>query len=539
MDNQDFILGDSIMAGRIRKMDWSKNPLGPIYTWPNSLKLYISQILFHQFPMLILWGKEYIQLHNDAFLFSQGSDPDLVPALGKSSPEYYDKTWHLVQPMLDAVLYEGKTFFNEDQGFPDPRRPGIKIAYYTYSYSPLRDDHGNIGGIMVTSIETTGKIESFHKLEESELRARLAIEAAEMGSYELDLETNKIKSSESFSRILGVSLFTDQNQVRDRYFQEDLKLRDDAFQEMYKTKKLDFVARFMVHSEMRWIQILGKLIDGPNKKPGKLIGVIQDITEKKLSEQRLIQANKNLQEAIKEQKDAQNQKDQFLQIASHELRTPLTAIKGYSQLAEEILQEAGLVKEAKMLEKMNVRIDHLHALVENLFDVSKINVGKFDFRDNPLDLVELLKFIVEDLRFTPLNQTIQEDYTYSAMVNADRDRVSQVITNLLANAIKYSPKGKEITVRTRPIKNFIAVDIIDQGIGISEEEITKIFDQFYRSKNMAESMARGLGLGLYLSAQIIKRKGGEIWAESSPGKGSTFTFTLPIHQPEYSATKLS
>jgi PAS domain S-box-containing protein len=432
--------------------------------------------------------------------------------------------------MLESVYKDGKSYHNEDQGFPVYRMGDKKFAYYTYSYSPLRDDNGNIGGVMVTSIETTSKIESFRKLEESEQIARLALESAEMGSFEYDLISGIVTASESHSRILGVNRTQDSLDYRKIYVQEDLRIRDQAHKNALKTGKLDYIARFNVHGKIRWIQALGKVIYDKENVPIKMIGVVQDITEKKLIHEKLLQANKKLQQSNKEQKILQKQKDQFLQIASHELRTPVTAIKGFAQLVKEILEEKGHIKESRMVEKLNLRIDHLHSLLENLFDVSKINSGKMDFKDQVEDLSVILKEIVDNLRFTPLKHTITEEYSFTALVNVDKDRISQVINNLLSNAIKYSPEGKEIKIRTRKLEQFIAVDIEDQGMGIDPDEVQQIFEQFYRSKNIEDSGIRGLGLGLFLSSQIIHRTGGEIWVESELGKGSTFTFTLPIYE---------
>jgi len=530
MIKEDFFLqGNWIMSERIRAFDWSKNPLGPLDTWPICLKLYVSQILSHQFPMLLLWGPEFIQIHNDPFLFSRDIHED-PPVLGSKSAEFFKETWHLVRPMLEEVYHKGKSFYNEDQGFPDNRHKKLNLAYYTYSYSPLMNEYGEIQGIMVTSIETTDKVESFRKLEESEQIARLALESAEMGSYEYNYLTDKVISSESHSKILGVNGVEKIDEYRTLYYEDDLKIRDQAKRDAIKTGKLNYTARIKVKDEIRWIHALGNVLYDSDKVPVKLIGVIQDITEKKLFEEKILLANKKLQIANKEQKELQKQKDQFLQIASHELRTPLTAIKGFAQLVQEVLAENGHERESKMLEKLNYRIDHLHALVENLFDISKINSGKLDLNLQVVELTSILRVLAEDLRFTPIKHTLIEEYNFSAKVNVDRERIAQVVTNLLSNAVKYSPEGKEIRIRTRKLDDFIAVDIMDQGIGIEKDELEFIFDQFYRSKNLENSGIGGLGLGLFLSAQIVQRKGGKIWVESEVGKGSVFTFTLPIYK---------
>lgn len=530
MLNEDFKgLGNSIMADRIRSFDWSKNPLGHYSQWPISLKLYVSQILSHKFDQLILWGPDFIQIHNDAFLKSRDMVED-PPILGTKSAEFFKKTWYLVKDKLLAVFEKGESFYNEDQGFPDLRKGHSGMAYYTYSYSPLLSEQGKIEGVLVTSIETTGKVESYRKLEEAEQLQRLSLEAAEMGSFQAMPETGQVVRSKEYLRILGVDEDLPTSEYWKLYVEDDLKIREEALKELEKTGKLNYIARFKIRDEIRFIHVMGKTIYDSQNKAQKLIGVIQDITEKSLAEEKVIQANKNLQLANKKQKELQKQKDQFLQVASHELRTPITAIKGFAQLVEEILSENGHEKEAKLLERLNQRIDHIHLLLETLFDVSKINAGKLDFKEEVFELTQIIRDIVEDLRYSSNQHTLKEEYDFKAEVKFDKFRITQVLVNLLSNALKYSPEGEEIQIRTRKLDSSIAVDIMDQGIGIPQEDLPHIFDQYFRASNLDDYGIRGLGLGLFLSAEIIRKSGGEIWAESEVGKGSTFTITLPLFE---------
>lgn len=262
-----------------------------------------------------------------------------------------------------------------------------------------------------------------------------------------------------------------------------------------------------------------------------MVGTIFDITREKNAELELLESKSHLEKELLEKLALQKQKDEFLQVASHELKTPLTAIRGYAQLVEEILLEKKLDSESKMLGKLNLKIDHLNSLVQNLFDVTQLNIGKLDFVENIFELTELLRFLTDDFRYIRSNNYIREDYSFKGLVKADRERISQVITNLISNAIKYSTPRSEIFIQTRKVENQIAVDIIDKGIGIAPIESSRIFEQFYRSPNALSPKYSGLGLGLYISSQIIERQGGKIEVKSTLGKGSTFTFSLPIYNP--------
>jgi PAS domain S-box-containing protein len=231
---------------------------------------------------------------------------------------------------------------------------------------------------------------------------------------------------------------------------------------------------------------------------------------------------------ITEQKLLQQQKDSFIGIASHELKTPVTSIKAYTQVLEKMLLKKGEVKEAAMISKMDGQLNRLTSLIADLLDVTKINSGRLQFNHENFDFNPLVIDLVEDLQRTTQKHKLITQLNESVILYADEERIGQVITNLITNAIKYSPDAKEIIISTKITENQLMFCVQDFGIGISEQNAQKVFEQFYRVNGLMQYTFPGLGLGLYISSEIIKQEGGKIWVDSKEGEGSTFCFTLPI-----------
>jgi PAS domain S-box-containing protein len=232
---------------------------------------------------------------------------------------------------------------------------------------------------------------------------------------------------------------------------------------------------------------------------------------------------------ITEQKHIQQQKDEFIGIASHELKTPVTSIKAYTQVLEKMLLKKGEIKEAAMIARMDAQINRLTSLISDLLDVTKINSGKLQFNDREFDFVPMVQELIEDLQRTTEKHTLVENHADIGIVFGDKERIGQVIANLITNAIKYSPQAGKIIISTSIKDNEVKLCVQDFGIGISEDKLNKVFEQFYRVSGDMQHTFPGLGLGLYISSEIIKREGGKIWVTSSVGKGSTFCFSIPLH----------
>jgi PAS domain S-box-containing protein len=234
-----------------------------------------------------------------------------------------------------------------------------------------------------------------------------------------------------------------------------------------------------------------------------------------------------------EAKQAVQMRDDFISIASHELKTPITSLKVYAEVLKKQLVLPGVSSDAsRFLERINTQVDKLTGLIHDLLDVSKVQRGKLEFRKEPVSLEEIIVDSVDTISHTSPKHTIYIEGTIKKQIYGDKDRLGQVITNLLTNAIKYSPRGKKIIVTLSQEKEYAKVSVKDFGIGIAKTHQEKIFGRFYRVSDVAEKTFPGLGIGLYISNEIIKRHNGQMQVQSAKGKGSIFSFTLPYNSTE-------
>jgi PAS domain S-box-containing protein len=224
-------------------------------------------------------------------------------------------------------------------------------------------------------------------------------------------------------------------------------------------------------------------------------------------------------------RELEQRKDDFISMASHELKNPLAALKLQTSWLYRQLTRQGI--SAPALSDMQRSINTLTRLVEELLDVSKIQAGVLLYRQEMVDLDALLREIADTMQQTHPSHRILVEGEVCVSLMADRDRLGQVFTNLLSNAIKYSPDAEIIEMILSATEDAVTIRVCDHGLGIPQEQQEKIFERFYRAEGIKQSMISGLGMGLYMVAEIIKHYGGTITVESAEGYGSTFTVTLP------------
>ena len=220
-------------------------------------------------------------------------------------------------------------------------------------------------------------------------------------------------------------------------------------------------------------------------------------------------------------------RDDFISIASHELRTPVTSLKLYVQVLQKQLSRRGDENLVRSLAKMDAQLNKLTLLIEDLLNVSRIEHGKLEFHEDWFDLNEVTQETVEQIQSTTSKHRIRIEDRIDQLVFGDKDRIGQVLTNLLTNAVKFSPQADTIIVRLTTAQDAIVVSVQDFGIGIEKEYLNHIFDRFHRVNDPEEKTYPGLGIGLYIAHEIIQRHGGTLAVESEKGKGSLFSFTLP------------
>jgi signal transduction histidine kinase/PAS domain-containing protein len=234
-------------------------------------------------------------------------------------------------------------------------------------------------------------------------------------------------------------------------------------------------------------------------------------------------------EARKKVEDLSRLKDEFLSIASHELRTPVTSIKGYTQLAKTLIRENDLATSEEYLDIALDQIDRMSRLILELLDVSRIETGRLEIRREPIDWPAFVRDVVHRHHTAVSDRRFHIDITAQPrIVYGDRDRLEQVLGNLLENAVKYSPDGSDVFVSVQDKVESVVTSVCDRGIGIPTDELNQVFERFHRGRHVSSSNYGGLGLGLYITKQIIERHSGTIWVESVEGSGTTFYFSLPV-----------
>jgi signal transduction histidine kinase len=226
---------------------------------------------------------------------------------------------------------------------------------------------------------------------------------------------------------------------------------------------------------------------------------------------------------------AQNQnfkKDEFLSIASHELKTPVTSMKGYIQILEKQSQKDNNEFYKNFISKAHRQLSKITVLVNDLLDISKIESGKMTYTFTAFKVGDILEDCISTIANVDTVHTIRIFGDPEMEIYADRNRIEQVIINLLSNAIKYSPKASEVLIGLSGTEKHFKLEVRDFGPGIAEDKLNSVFDRFYRGEENSYTTS-GLGLGLFIAAEIIKRHGGKIGVESEVGKGSNFWFMLP------------
>jgi PAS domain S-box-containing protein len=510
-----------------------------------------------------------------------------------------------------------------------------EILDISLTISPIKDQAGTVIGASKIARNITSQKEFERLTLESESRLSIAIQAAELGTWEYDIVTKDATYSDRYLEIFGYSedVLPSREAVLGQIHPDDLKMRTRALSDAIVSGYMNLDMRIIIHAnEVRWIQVKGKVFYGGNNEPLKIMGTIMDITDEKLysnklqksellfktisnappvglwmtdnngqnvfvnetwikwtgmpleehyghgwlsrvleedkiavpsfkkafnkkekyvAEFRLLRADNELRWYLTEGypyydengvfegyagsvtditdiKKLEQQKDFFISMASHELKTPITSIKGYVQILMSMHKNSEDTFLKSSLATVNKQIGTLTKLIADLLDMSKIKSGSLQLSKEDFSINDMISETIDEIRHTQPGFDILFSPVKEYTVYADRVRIAQVLINFLTNAIKYSPHFNMVTVKCSVIENNVVVSVIDSGIGISKNDQEKIFQRFYRVEGKDEKTFPGFGIGLFIAAEIIQRHNGQIGVESEPGKGSVFSFSLPL-----------
>ena len=390
--------------------------------------------------------------------------------------------------------------------------------------------------------DITDRKRSEESLRTSEERLSRAQRMAHVGNWERDLVTGQIWWSDEVYRIYGVdpATFTLVGaEVEKAMHEGDRALFLDAVNSAIENRKPFELDYRLIRPDgmMRTVHAIGEAAYDGSGRALSISGTVQDVSEQHLAEverelliARLRDANEKLQSLDKV-------KTNFITMVSHELRTPLTTIKAFVEL---ILLKEGMpdTQKVKLMKTVNVEADRLARLITDLLDLARIESGAIKWQRDELFVESLVHEVVTSMTLLLERKKIRLTTDYNAdlfPVLGDRDRLVQVVTNILSNAVKFTPQAGAIHVSVRqeqhPVPQ-IVVEIADTGVGIAATDLDLIFEKFHRSEDKQTSGIEGTGLGLAISREIVEHHGGRIWCVSTHGKGSVFTFTLPVAEKE-------
>lgn len=254
------------------------------------------------------------------------------------------------------------------------------------------------------------------------------------------------------------------------------------------------------------------------------IAFINDISDKKEEERALIEKELELERS---QLDSHRNKE-FLSFASHELKTPLTSLKAYLQLALKSFNREPTQHTLTFLHKAEDVSNKMAKLIFDLLDISKIHAGKLALQKEPVELIGMLEEITNSNQLLYPSHQLKFSFSEEISIEIDKERIEQVMVNIINNAVKYSPNANVVELNVEKKHGHVQIAVRDYGDGIEEENKSKIFDKFYRIEELTSKTVSGLGIGLFISSEIIKQHDGNIWVENNEGGGATFFIILPL-----------
>ncbi|RYF93873.1 MAG: PAS domain-containing sensor histidine kinase, partial [Chitinophagaceae bacterium] len=471
-----------------------------------------SQI-YEQSPiaMTVLRGENFIIESANAELFNNIWFKKPEEVLGKSILDAFPELKNQKYPELLRKVYETGVIHKEKESVAYVEgNTGLKKFFLDFEYSPLLDNAGNVSGIMITVYDVTENVLFRKKIEESEEKFRLLADSMPQHIWTSDVRGRLNYFNRSVFEYTGL----EPEELAKQGWSNILHPDDRDRNAVTWLKSIQTGEPFLIEHRFR-------RRDGKHRwQLSRALPVVDN--------NGVIQMWVGTSTDIDEIKKQQEEKDDFIKIASHELKTPITTIKAYVQLLLEQENKSLDPLLSKSLSAIDRQVNKLVKLVSDLLDVTRIETGSFQLDKDKFSMTELIRDTIASIQATTSTHQLVFNESREIPVFADRDRITQVLTNLLTNAIKYSPGTNLVIVHTYIDEGELITSVQDFGLGIAEEDREKVFTRFYRAGNMNGKSYPGFGIGLYIVREIVSQHKGRTWIESDIDKGSTFHFSLPI-----------
>jgi signal transduction histidine kinase/CheY-like chemotaxis protein len=565
-DDRDLVFpaGGGEMAALMRDQHWEQTPLGPVEHWPTALRAAVRMLLTSRFSMWMGWGDDLTFFYNDAYRADTLASKHPW-ALGQPAREVWREIWPEIGPRLAGVLADGRATWDESLLLMLERSGYREETYHTFSYSPLHEDDGRIRGVFCVVTEDTRRVISERRVgllgkvaartagakatEDllSGLERALALDARDLpftltylfdggdrtprlvshtgfapgGAAAHALDTGAawlLRELEATSRVVEVALPPGAWPSGPWRAAPVRALVVPIAQQGQAQPAGAFVAGINPHRELdaayrEFVALLvGQIAAG-------LASAQAYAAERRRAE--------SLAGARHDAEAANRAKDEFLAMLGHELRNPLAPILTALELMR-LRPGVGAERERAVIER---QVQHLVGLVDDLLDVSRITRGKVELRPEPLQVGDLIARAIEVV--APLlkehRHLLSVDIAGGLAVHGDPTRLSQVMSNLLTNAAKYTPSGGRIAVRAWSDGDRAMISVTDNGIGIEPAMLERVFEPFAQARQAIDRAQGGLGLGLAIVDNLVKLHRGTVTAHSDgPGRGSVFTLALPL-----------
>jgi PAS domain S-box-containing protein len=546
------VIGGGQTGALMRTIDWSQTPLGPVRDWPQSLRTALSISMSSRFPITLYWGSEFLMLYNDDLLPMVGANKHPW-AWGRPAFEVLPEIRSIIEPLLRTVIDTGEAIWSEDLMLPMQRGDAPEEGYFTFTYSPVRDESGGVGGVFCAVLETTDKVIEGRRLRllnalTEATQARTPAEACAFAAAKIAEATNDVPFALLYladepagvARLAGAANI----EAGDALAPSTILLGDRSLWPFDLTgaeNKEQIVLLQDAPGAARGAVILPIERAGGGRPLGFIVAGLSGLLRSSESYDRFhhllaasvaqIVSNAAAHEAERKRAEAlaeiDHAKTTFFSNVSHEFRTPLTLLLGP---AEDALREPTISPaNRERIEIIHRNALRLQKLVTALLDFSRIEAGRMQATYVLTDVASLTADVASSFRSAIENAGLRFNVDAPAFdlpVYLDRGMWETILLNLLSNAFKFTLRG-EIGVHLRQAENGIELLVSDTGSGIPERELPHIFERFHRVKGTEGRTHEGTGIGLALIQELVKLHGGVISVSSRENEGTTFAVSIP------------
>lgn len=557
----EFLSGGGELGKRIREYDWASTSLGPVDTWPQSLRTVISICLNSNFPIAIYWGKDLTLIYNDAWSSIPGNKHPW--ALGKTAKEVWPDIWDAIESQFEKA-FTGLPGGSKDALLPMHRHGYTEECYFDFTFTPVYGEAGKVEGVFNAVIETTYRVISERR---TAFLKDLAINITDVHSQK-ELFTETINFIQSFSRDISFALlFT----ITNNSFELEASTLPEEQSIILRNKlplaEITDAGKFLCFNDFGsflpeplynyWPEEISEACAVPitdvNGNP--LAFLLCGLSARRHFDEEykifletvgstiatVYQSIISLEEQRKKAEalaEIDRAKTIFFSNISHEFRTPLTLLLGP---IEDALNDPNTIPENKL--RMDVAYRNalrMLKLVNTLLEFSRIEAGRAEGRFMKVDIGKLTQDLASTFR-SAIEKAGMELVFYCNEIKdevyVDVDMWEKIVLNLVSNAFKYSDEGR-ISVQVKQVGKNIQLSVSDTGVGIPQDQLEKVFDRFHRIENIRGRSQEGTGIGLAMVKELVRLHHGSVHVESEAGRGSTFIISIPAGKDHLPADKI-